>query len=89
MGGGIRNAFLELSGAEWAHFPSYSLKLATASSVTDCHLRNQAKHWKLLPVCIAAEAQTLGKNSPSNRDLHLTCIPGLAGLGGSEKQGCA
>uniref|UniRef100_A0A8B9EXJ5 Retinoic acid receptor RXR n=1 Tax=Anser cygnoides TaxID=8845 RepID=A0A8B9EXJ5_ANSCY len=43
---------------------SYSPKLATASSLTDSHLRNQAKHWKLLPVCIAAEARTLGKKQP-------------------------
>lgn len=24
MGGGIRSAFLDRSGAEWVHFPSYS-----------------------------------------------------------------
>lgn len=50
MGGGIRNVFLDGSGAEWAHFPSYSLELAAASSAPDSFLRNQAKHWKLLLV---------------------------------------
>lgn len=62
MGGGIRNAFLDCCGAEWAHFPSYSLELATASSVPDSFLRNQAKHWKLLLVheCWAKTAQATG-----------------------------
>lgn len=80
MGGGIRNAFLDCSGAEWAPFPSYSPELAAASSVTDSFWRNRAKHWKLLLVPEYWEKQPRQLGFASH--LHSLCV----GMGKSK--GC-